>query len=131
SRLTNPTVSVLEERIASLENGIGATCTASGHAAQMMTLSALMRPGDRFISSTRLYGGSLNQFKNTFPRSFGWHCDFVDFDDLEALRKTITPEHKAIFCESLANPGGVITDLEAIAAIAEEFNIPLIVDNTM
>ena len=131
SRLTNPTVSVLEERIASLENGIGATCTASGHAAQMLTLSALMRPGDRFISSTRLYGGSLNQFKNTFPRSFGWHCDFVDFDDLDALRKTITPEHKAIFCESLANPGGVITDLEAIAAIAEEFNIPLVVDNTM
>lgn len=131
SRLTNPTVAVLEERIASLENGVGATCTASGHAAQMMTLAALMRPGDRFVASNKLYGGSLNQFKNLFPRSFGWECDFVDFDDLDAVRATVTPEHKAIFCESLANPGGVITDIAAIAEIADANNLPLIVDNTM
>jgi O-acetylhomoserine (thiol)-lyase len=131
SRLTNPTVSVLEERIASLENGVGTTCTSSGHAAQLLALSALLKPGERFIASKRLYGGSLNQFANFFPRSFGWHCDFFDFDDLEGLKKLVTPEHKLIFCESLANPGGVITDLEAIAKVAEANNMPLLVDNTM
>ena len=130
SRLTNPTVAVLEERIASLEDGRGSTCTASGHAAQQLALFTLMEPGDRFISATRLYGGSITQFGKTFKK-FDWHCDFVDVDDPEEVRKALTPKTKAIFVESLANPGGVISDLEALGKIAEEAEIPLIVDNTM
>ena len=130
SRLSNPTVSVLEERLASLEGGRGATCCASGHSAQLLALFPLLDPGDRFIASNRLYGGSVTQFGKTF-RKFDWHCDFVDFDEPGAIRKALTPKTKAIFCESLANPGGVVTDIEAIAAIATEAGIPLIVDNTM
>jgi O-acetylhomoserine (thiol)-lyase len=130
SRLTNPTVAVLEERLASLEGGRGATCCASGHAAQVLTFFAFMEPGDRFVASTRLYGGSITQFGKSFKK-FDWHCDFVDFDDLEAVRRAIGPRTKAIFCESLANPGGVISDLEALAKIANHAGIPLIVDNTM
>ncbi len=130
SRLTNPTVAVLEERLASLEGGRGATCCASGHAAQILTFFAFMEPGDRFVASTRLYGGSITQFGKSFKK-FDWHCDFVDFDDLEAVKAAIGPRTKALFCESLANPGGVISDLEALARIAEEAGIPLIVDNTM
>lgn len=130
SRLGNPTVAALEERIASLEAGRGATCCASGHAAQVLAFFAFMEPGDAFISSTRLYGGSITQFGKTFKK-FDWHCHFVDFDEPENVRKALTPKCKAIFCESLANPGGVVTDLEAIAAIAEEAGVLLIVDNTM
>lgn len=130
SRLTNPTVAVLEERMASLERGRGATCTASGHSAQLLTFFPLMDQGDRFIASNRLYGGSVTQFGKTF-RKFGWECDFVDFDEPEAIRRALTPKTKAIFCEALANPGGVVTDLEAVSAIAREAGIPLIVDNTM
>ncbi|HSR71970.1 MAG TPA: PLP-dependent transferase, partial [Kiloniellales bacterium] len=80
SRLTNPTVAVLEERLASLENGRGATCCASGHAAQVLTFFPLMEPGDSFIASNRLYGGSITQFGKTFKK-FDWHCDFVDVDE--------------------------------------------------
>ena len=130
SRLSNPTVAALEERIASLEAGRGATCCASGHAAQMLAFFSFMEPGDAFISSTRLYGGSITQFGKTFKK-FDWHCHFVDFDEPENVRKALTPKCKAIFCESLANPGGVVTDLEAIAGIAEEAGVLLIVDNTM
>jgi len=131
SRLTNPTVAVLEERLANLEGGVGATCTSSGHSAQMMALFPLLSPGDEFIASTKLYGGSLNQFANSFPRAFGWKAVFVDTDDHEAVRKAITPKTKAIFVESLANPGGVVTDLEALAKIADAAQIPLVVDNTL
>jgi O-acetylhomoserine (thiol)-lyase len=131
SRLTNPTVSVLEERLANLEGGRGATCTSSGHAAQMLALFALMSPGDEFLASKKLYGGSLNQFANSFPRAFGWKAVFVDPDDPENFRRALTPKTKAIFIESLANPGGVVCDIEAIAKIAQDAEIPLIVDNTM
>ncbi|WP_207478946.1 O-acetylhomoserine aminocarboxypropyltransferase [Arenibaculum pallidiluteum] len=131
SRLTNPTVSVLEERLANLEGGRGATATSSGHAAQMMALFPLMKPGDEFVSSRKLYGGSLNQFSNSFPRAFGWNAVFVDPDDPENFRRALTPRTKAIFIESLANPGGVVSDIEAIAGIAREAGLPLIVDNTM
>lgn len=131
SRLTNPTNSVLEARLASLEGGTGATITASGHAAQMVALAALMRPGDHFVASHRLYGGTINQFKNTFPTSFGWQCSLVDIDDPENVRKAILPNTKAVYLESLSNPMGVIADLEAIAKIAHEAGVPLIVDNTM
>ncbi|WP_366554755.1 O-acetylhomoserine aminocarboxypropyltransferase [Aquibaculum sediminis] len=130
SRLTNPTVAVLEERLANLEGGRGSTCTASGHAAQLLTFFAFMEPGDHFIASTRLYGGSITQFGKTF-RKFDWHVSFVDVDEPEAVRGALTPKTKAIFVESLANPGGVVSDLEALAAIAKEAGIPLIVDNTL
>jgi O-acetylhomoserine (thiol)-lyase len=130
SRLTNPTVAALEERIASLEDGRGATCTASGHAAQLVAFFSLMSPGDELVASRRLYGGSLTQFGRTFPK-LGWSAHFVDPDEPENFRQALTPRCKAIFIESLANPGGVVTDIAAIAGIAHEAGIPLIVDNTM
>lgn len=131
SRLTNPTVSVLEERIANLEGGAGATATSSGHSAQLLSLFPLLSSGDEIIASTRLYGGSLNQLGNSFPRAFGWHTTFADIDDPENVRKALTPRTKAVFVESLANPGGIVCDLEAIASITNEAGIPLIVDNTL
>lgn len=131
SRLTNPTVAVLEERLANLEGGAGATATSSGHAAQLLALFPLMEPGDEIIASRKLYGGTLNQFGISFPRAFGWKSVFVDTDQPENVRAALTEKTKAIFVESLANPGGVITDLEAIAKIADEAGIPLIVDNTL
>ena len=130
SRLTNPTVAVLEERIASLEGGRGATCCASGHAAQILSFFPYMEPGDEFVASNRLYGGSVTQFGKTFKK-FGWQVHFVDVDDPENVRRALTPKCKAVFCESLANPGGVVSDLEALAAIAHEAGVPLIVDNTL
>jgi O-acetylhomoserine (thiol)-lyase len=130
SRLGNPTVSVLEERIANLEGARGAICTASGHAAQLLTFFSIMSPGTSFLASTRLYGGSITQFGRTFKK-FGWQAGFVDQTDPENFRRALTEECRAIFVESLANPGGVVTDLEAIARIAEAAGILFIVDNTM
>ncbi len=130
SRLTNPTVSVLEERVATLENGRAAVATASGHAAQFLVFQTLMEPGDEFLASRALYGGSLTQFGLSFKK-LGWHCHFVDPNDPENFRRALTPKCKAIFIESLANPGGVVMDIEAIAKIAHEAGIPLIVDNTL
>ena len=89
-----------------------------------------MGPGDEVVASTRLYGGSVTQFSKSF-RKFGWVVRFADFDDLAAVRAAVGPSTKAIFCEALANPGGVVTDLEGVAAIAEDAGVPLIVDNTM
>ena len=131
SRLTNPTVSVLEERLASLEGGRGAIATSSGHAAQMLALFPLMTPGDEIVAARQLYGGSLNQLGNAFPRAFGWVTRFVDATAPENFRTALTDKTKAIFIESLANPGGVVTDLAAIAAIADQAGVPLIVDNTL
>ncbi len=130
SRLTNPTVSVLEERMANLEGGKGATCTASGHAAQILAFFPFMEPGDEFITSTKLYGGSITQFGKTFQK-FGWTVHFVDTDDHDAVRGALTPKCKAIFAESLANPGGVVTDLAALADIAHEAGLAFIIDNTL
>ncbi|MEX5727079.1 O-acetylhomoserine (thiol)-lyase [Rhodovulum iodosum] len=129
SRLTNPTVAVLQERIATLEGGAGAVCCSSGHAAQILALFPLMGPGRNVVASTRLYGGTVTQFSQTIKR-FGWSAKFVDFDDLDAVKAAIDDDTRAIFCEALANPGGYITDLDAIAPIAEEAGLPLIVDNT-
>lgn len=131
TRLTNPTNSVLEERLASLEGGIGATVTSSGHAAQMTALFALMQPGDELIAAHQLYGGTINQLRNSFPRAFGWRSIFVDGTDPEAFRQALTAKTKAIFIESLANPGGIVLDIQAIAQVAQEAGIPLIVDNTL
>lgn len=130
SRLTNPTVSVLEERLANLEGGRAAVCAASGHAAQFLTFFTLLEPGDEFIASKNLYGGSITQFGVSFKR-LGWHCNFVDCTTPDNIKAAITPKTKAIFIEVLANPGGVVLDLEAIAFIADDAGIPLIVDNTM
>ncbi|ABC22875.1 O-acetylhomoserine aminocarboxypropyltransferase [Rhodospirillum rubrum] len=130
SRLTNPTVSVLEERIASLEGGRAAVCCASGHAAQFLTFFTLLEPGDHFVASRALYGGSLTQFGQSF-RKLGWECSFVDPTDIDAFRAAIGPRTKAIFLELLANPGGVIVDVEQVARVAQQAGIPLIVDNTL
>ncbi len=129
SRLTNPTVSALAARIAALEGGAGAVCCSSGHAAQIMALFPLMGPGLNIIASTRLYGGTITQFSQTIKR-FGWSAKFVDFDDLGALKAAIDDNTRAVFCESIANPGGYITDLDAVAKVADAAGIPLIVDNT-
>lgn len=129
SRLTNPTVSALAERIATLEGGAGAVCCSSGHAAQIMALFPLMEPGRNIVASTRLYGGTVQQFSNTI-RKFGWSARFVDTEDLDAVRAAIDEDTRAIFCESIANPGGYITDLPVLARIAEGAGVPLIVDNT-
>jgi O-acetylhomoserine (thiol)-lyase len=130
SRLTNPTVSVVEERVASLEGGRGAIAVASGHAAQLLAFFSFMEPGDQFVTSNKLYGGSITQFGRSFKK-FGWDAIFVDPDDPENFRRALTPKCKAIFVESLSNPTGVIVDLEAIAAIAHEAGCLFIVDNTM
>ena len=129
SRLTNPTVMTLAERIASLEGGVGAVCTSSGHAAQIMALFPLMRPGDNIVASTRLYGGTVTQFTHTIRR-FGWEARFVDTDDLAGVESAVDGKTRAIFAESIANPGGYVTDIPALAEIAARVGVPLIIDNT-
>ena len=130
SRLTNPTGSGLEVRIANLEGGRAAVYSASGHAAQFLTFFTLLEPGDEFVASRNLYGGSITQFGLSFKR-LGWTCHFVDPVDPENFRAALTPRCKAIFLEQLANPSGIVVDVEPIAEIAREAGIPLIVDNTV
>ena len=129
SRLTNPTIAVLQERIATLEGGVGAVCCSSGHAAQIMALFPLMSPGCNVVASTRLYGGTVTQFSQTIKR-FGWTAKFVDFDDTDAVAAAIDDNTRAVFCESIANPGGYVTDIRAIADVSDAAGVPLIVDNT-
>jgi O-acetylhomoserine (thiol)-lyase len=129
SRLTNPTVSALAERIATLEGGAGAVCCSSGHAAQILALFPLMGPGRNIVVSTRLYGGTVTQFSQTIKR-FGWSAKFVDTDDLKAVEAAIDDDTRAVFCESIANPGGYVTDIPALAKVADRAGVPLIVDNT-
>ncbi|AZQ66144.1 O-acetylhomoserine aminocarboxypropyltransferase/cysteine synthase [Silicimonas algicola] len=129
SRLTNPTVSALAERIVALEGGVGGICCSSGHAAQIMALFPLMMPGCNVVASTRLYGGTYTQLTQTIRR-FGWSAKLIDFDDLDAVKAAIDENTRAIFCESIANPGGYVTDLDAIGKLADEVGLPLIVDNT-
>jgi len=129
SRLTNPTIAVLQERVAALEGGAGAVCCSSGHAAQIMALFPLMAPGRNVVASTRLYGGTMTQFGQTIKR-FGWNAKFVDFEDLEAVKAAIDDDTRALFGESIANPGGYVTDIPALAEIADAAGIPLIIDNT-
>ncbi len=131
SRLTNPTVGVLQTRVAALEGGAAATATASGHAAQLLSLFAFMEPGAHIVAAKQLYGGSINQLGVSFPRAFGWKTDFVDATNPENFEKAIKPETRALWIEALANPGGVVTDIEAIAKVAHDAGVPLIVDNTM
>ena len=130
SRITNPTCAVLEQRVAALEGGTAALAVASGHAAEFLTLHALMEPGDEFIAAKKLYGGSINQFTHSY-KNFGWQVKWADTEDPASFDAAVTGKTKAIFIESIANPGGVIVDIAAIAEIAKKHNIPLIVDNTM
>ena len=129
SRLTNPTVSALGERIATLEGGIGAVCCSSGHAAQIMALFPLMQVGNNVVVSNRLYGGSITQFSQTIKR-FGWSAKFVDFDDMDAVAAAIDDDTRAVFCEGIANPAGHLKDVAAVAKVADQAGLPLIVDNT-
>jgi O-acetylhomoserine (thiol)-lyase len=130
TRIGNPTCAVLEERVAALEGGTAGLAVASGHAAQVIVMHALMMPGEEFVASKKLYGGSINQFNHSY-KNFGWNVVWADPDDLSTFEKAITPKTKAIFIESIANPGGVITDIEAVAKIARKAKVPLIVDNTL
>ncbi|AXC50624.1 O-acetylhomoserine aminocarboxypropyltransferase/cysteine synthase [Paracoccus suum] len=130
SRLTNPTIQALQARLAALEGGAGAVCCSSGHAAQIMALFPLMGPGRNLVASSRLYGGTLTQFSHTIRR-FGWSAKFVDLDDLDALRAAIDEDTRAVFIESISNPGGYVTDIPAVAEIASSAGVPLIVDNTL
>ena len=130
TRITNPTTAVLEERVAALEGGTAAVAAASGHAAQFLVFHTLMQPDDEFVAARRLYGGSINQFNHAF-KNFGWNVVWADTDDIASFKRAISPKTKAIFIESIANPGGTVTDIEAIATIAREAGVPLIVDNTL
>jgi O-acetylhomoserine (thiol)-lyase len=130
TRIGNPTCAVLEERVAALEGGTAGLAVASGHAAEFLCFHALMQPGDEFVAARKLYGGSINQFTHSY-KNFGWNVVWADSDDPATFDAAITPRTKAIFIESIANPGGVIVDIAAISAIAKKHNIPLIVDNTM
>jgi O-acetylhomoserine (thiol)-lyase len=130
SRIMNPTNAVLEERVAALEGGRAGLAVASGHAAQLIALHTLMSPGDNIVSARQLYGGSINQFSQGFAK-FDWHVNWADTRDPESFKKALTPKTKAIFIESIANPGGIISDIEAIAAVAHGAGVPLIVDNTL
>src|SRR5215472_6265454 len=129
SRIMNPTVAAFEERIASLEGGVGAVAFASGLAAQTAAFYTIMRPGDHIVSSQAIYGGSIAQFKHVFGK-LSVEVTLVDPDDPDAWRTATRPTTKALFGETIGNPGGNILDLETIARIAHEHGMPLVVDNT-
>ena len=129
TRIMNPTTDVFEQRIAALEGGVAALATASGQAAQFIALTNILQPGDNFISTTYLYGGTYNQFKVTFKR-LGIEARFADGDDVEKFVRLIDQNTKAIYLETIGNPRLNIPDFEKFAALAKEYDLPLIVDNT-
>ena len=130
TRIMNPTQGALEGKVTALEGGTAALAVASGHAAQMLTFHTIMQPGDEFVAVRQLYGGSINQFSHSF-KSFGWHVVWADAEDMSSIEKALSPKTKAIYIESIANPGGRITDIAAVAKIAKAAGVPLIVDNTL
>ena len=130
SRIMNPTQAVLESRVAALEGGTAALAAASGHGAQLLIFHTLLEPGDEFISAGQLYGGSINQFNHAFKK-FNWNVVWANADDPSSFERAVSPKTKAIFIESIANPGGIVVDIPAIAAIAKKAGVPLIVDNTL
>ena len=130
SRIMNPTNDALEKKIAALEGGVGALGVASGHAAQLIAFHTLMEPGCNIVAAKKLYGGSLNQLAESF-RKFGWETRFVDADDPANVAAAIDDNTRCVFIESLANPGGVVSDIATIAEAAHNAGVPLIVDNTM
>ena len=129
TRISNPTVAVLEERVAALEGGVGAVCTASGQAALHLAVATLMDAGAHIVSSASIYGGSHNLFTHTLPR-FGIETTFVDPRDTDGFRSAIRPETRLVFGETLGNPGLEIMDMPAVAAVAHEAGIPLMIDST-
>ncbi|NWG76601.1 MAG: aminotransferase class V-fold PLP-dependent enzyme, partial [Rubrivivax sp.] len=130
TRIMNPTQAVLEGRVAALEGGTAALAVASGHAAQFLVFHTLMEPGDEFIAGRQLYGGSVNQFNHAFKK-FDWRVKWADATDPASFEAQVTDKTRAIFCESIANPGGIVVDLDAIAKVAQKAGVPLIVDNTL
>ena len=130
TRMMNPTQAALEARVANLEGGTAALAVASGHAAQFLVFHTIMRPGDNIVASRKLYGGSINQFGHSF-QAFGWEVRWVDQDDPENFVRAADGRTRAFFIESLANPGGVVSDIAAIADGARRCGVPLVVDNTL
>ena len=131
TRLTNPTTDVVEQRIADLEGGVGALLVASGQSAETLALLNLAEAGDHVVASPSLYGGTANLLRHTFPK-LGVSVDFVDDpDDLDAWRRAVRPTTKAFFGESIANPRQDVLDIEAVAGVAHEAGVPLVVDNTV
>src|SRR4051812_6345273 len=129
SRIMNPTTGVLETRVASLENGVAALAMSSGQSAQFITFTTLAEPGDRIVSASTLYGGTFTQLDVTMRR-LGYDVVFVEPDDPENFRKAITPKTKLVFGETISNPRSNILDIEAVAKIAHENGVPLVIDNT-
>ena len=130
TRIMNPTQGALEGKIAALEGGTAALAVASGHAAQALVAHTLMGPGDEIVAAKQLYGGSLNQFTQAFAK-FGWGVKLVDGTDIGAIKGAVSEKTRFVFTESLANPGGIVMDLEAIAKVAADAKVPYVVDNTM
>lgn len=130
TRIMNPTNAVLEERVAMLEGGVGALAMASGQAAITATIQTLAEAGDNIVTVSQLYGGTYNLFAHTFPRQ-GIEARFGDANDIAAMEALIDDKTKAVFCESIGNPGGNVVDLEALAELAHKHGIPLVVDNTV
>src|SRR3954470_17463421 len=129
TRIMNPTTAVFEERMASLERGVGALAVGSGQAAQMVALTSLLEAGDELVAAKTLYGGTYTQFDVTFRR-MGIQTTFVDADDPESFRRAITPRTRAFYAETIGNPRMNVIDIAAIAAVAHENNLPLVIDNT-
>jgi O-acetylhomoserine (thiol)-lyase len=129
SRIMNPTTNVLETRVASLENGVAALALSSGQAAQFLALTTIAGPGSHIVSSSTLYGGTFTQFDVTLRR-LGYDFTFVDADDPENFRRAITPKTKLVYAETIGNPGSNVLDIAAVAKIAHEHDIPLVIDNT-
>lgn len=130
TRIMNPTTAAFEERMAALEGGVGSLATGSGQAAQFLTIFTLLDPGDELVASSTLYGGTYTQFDISMRQKMGINTIFVDNSDPENFRRAITPQTKALYAETLGNPKIDVLDIEAVAAIAHEHDIPLIVDNT-
>ena len=129
TRIMNPTTDVLEQRVASLENGVAGLAMSSGQAAQFITISSLLDAGDELVSASTLYGGTYTQFEVSF-RKLGYNVKFVEPDDPENFRKAITSKTKCLYGETISNPRGNVLDIEAVAKIAHENGIPLVIDNT-
>ncbi|MDX9747493.1 MAG: aminotransferase class I/II-fold pyridoxal phosphate-dependent enzyme, partial [Paludibacter sp.] len=129
TRLMNPTTDVFEKRVAALEGGVTALATSSGQSAQFIALNNFIQAGDNFVSSSHLYGGTYNQFKVQFKR-LGVEVRFADTDDASSFEKRIDTHTKALYIETIGNPGLDVADFESLAALANKYDIPLVVDNT-
>ena len=127
TRIMNPTTDVLEQRVASLEGGVAALAVASGQAAQFLAISSLLEAGDHLVAASTLYGGTYTQFDVSF-RKLGYDVTFVEPDDPENFRKAIRPNTKAVYGETISNPRGNVLDIAAVAKIAHEANLPLIIE---